>query len=513
MMMNDNEPEHSPIRFKADWCIELKPSNHEEILSLQNRPTHCFGDIREFVNKSFRKAVGLDKGTELPAKQLRKLIPFSKPRLQAHCYACGKECRLTSGDLHSCGSPCTDHSSMGGQKRFDGPQAKLFYIWVSIIRCLLIRVVIHENVTQFGLAELMEFFSDLYLISLAELDCDLLGWPLMRLRQYALMILKCWIFPVLKDRSANSAGPSDQVLTIFKQELDYQRSLDHLFRRPCHMSWTDFLMASPADKESDKEWALSRKLVSARHQSAAQAEEFPDDEPGSWLWALTYNERCRYRWCCENVPNEVRDVQQNPDEFVVGSKRGRLSTIMKNTGILMTPSAPAFVEQFGPPRALHWKELMTAMGFPISAAAQAACCNTSCTFSEGFEGASTCMRSRASLLAGCGNAMHVNCIGAVHFFVVLKFPSLGRRTQEHGVDHKTGEGEPESNEASSSSLSMPMSPAAAPAPNNAHDAVAAHTDNEATHVTSEPRLSSPSKMIGKVLQLRNLKRRRSEAEI
>jgi len=45
-----------PLKFQPQWAIENNKACVEELLSLDNPPKHVFADIREFVDKRYRKA-------------------------------------------------------------------------------------------------------------------------------------------------------------------------------------------------------------------------------------------------------------------------------------------------------------------------------------------------------------------------------------------------------------------------------------------------------------------------
>eukprot|EP00969_Alexandrium_andersonii_P115780 5120461-Alexandrium_andersonii.AAC.1 len=64
------------------------------------------------------------------------MIPRCKTKRQAWCFIHGKYCSITTTDTTRAGSPCTDHSSYGSQKRFQGSKAKYFYLWVALRRNL-----------------------------------------------------------------------------------------------------------------------------------------------------------------------------------------------------------------------------------------------------------------------------------------------------------------------------------------------------------------------------------------
>jgi len=351
-----------------------------------------------------------------------------------------------------------------------GPAAKLFWIWVSIVRYLLIPVVVHENVVQFGWAELCEFFSDLYIVITTHVDSVKQGWPIMRLRQFTLMLLKVFHFNVLNDRNFEGkvdGGVTDVNVELFKAELQLQTTLDQLFARECSMNWEAFVLATQDDLDHDLQWAASRKLVKERWSVGPNP--YPDDDANSYEAALTPNERKRYEWCKTYVPGEVRDVQQNPDKFVLGSKGPNFNTFIKNMGILMLPSNKP---ELGPPRALVYRELFSAMGFPVYEWAIRATSNTTCSFSCNREPPAE--RTRTSAVGACGNAMHVNSIGSIHFWACLAFPYLGSRTYKHNVHPRTGEPLPLGNATTreipgnGASSSASSSTAARPAASSAH---------------------------------------------
>lgn len=458
----------SPINLCNIWCIECSEKCWEELLCLPEPPVHIFTDISEFVAKHLRKAMGLDNGKELTSSELRELIPFSTLVSKAFCVVHGKRCTITKTDLHTAGSPCTDHSSMGKGSKMEGKQAKLFYVWIALVRALLFNIIFHENVPQLGSGDLIFFLGDLYIIITTIVDIDELGWPCLRSRQYALLILKTFRFPQL------GSSVSDRNITLFKMELDWPSTFITVFRRPCSLTWIDLLCANQDEVQEDIEWAESRTSTKLRH-SNPEDDDFKQDDPNSYLWALQPRERKRFEWASNNDPGEVRDVQQNPDVYIIGSKGRKLGTLIKNVGILMLPEKPptwadpAVKFQWPCPRAMHYRELFQAMGFPIYPWAQEAADGATCSFSltssemskkpqvidcdaseakdtgdnnaadasdaDGAESSQaqpmrSNVRTRASSMSAMGNAMHVNAIGGMHLLALLKFPDLGSRIEE-----------------------------------------------------------------------------------
>jgi site-specific DNA-cytosine methylase len=153
----------APVEYIAEWAIEINASSRTALISMKGGPKHIFGDIREFVPDNLRKAVGLDGGIEWPAERLRKVLPKCKIKTVAPCFKCsGKLCQLTRTDEHTAGSPCQDMSKANrNAMRFEGPNAKLYYVWVAICRYFMFKSISHENVTQFGEEETKEHLGDI----------------------------------------------------------------------------------------------------------------------------------------------------------------------------------------------------------------------------------------------------------------------------------------------------------------------------------------------------------------
>jgi len=286
-------------------------------------------------------------------------------------------------------------------------------------------------------------------------DSSLLGWAILRSRQFALLILKTWRFPVIK---YGSKVP-DVTVALFVSELSWGSDFKRLFHRTCQYSWPAFISATVDELNADRQWALARKSVIERHANPAD-DEFADDDPDSYLWALQTNERKRYEWCKTHAVAEVRDVQQNPDTYVIGSRGKNMSTLIKNMGILMLPEQPppgTTAEHLGPVRAFHYNELFQAMGFPIYPWAQELTCGTRCSFSHGSP--TPALRTRASAQSALGNTMHVNAVGGMHLEAILKFPDLGDRIS--GVDDSGLGDHTTSVSASASSATFGSTPCAA----------------------------------------------------
>jgi len=67
------------------------------------------------------------------------------------------------------------------------------------VRCFRFKVVIHENNVNFGDDDAKDHLGDIYIVIRATRDPVTEGWATARLRQFLLLILKCWGFDVLRD--------------------------------------------------------------------------------------------------------------------------------------------------------------------------------------------------------------------------------------------------------------------------------------------------------------------------
>ncbi len=164
--------------FVAEFAIDKSLSCQEELLSSgDHTPRHLFGDISGFCPADCREMYGLVKGRPMEQNPdvLRQALCFDHlPNLRHHCVACGGPCLLLKCDLHTAGSPCTDHSSLGKGAKFKGANARHFFLWAGLCRRLQHRVIVHENVVLFGDLELRDALGDLH-IKLPILLGDLQG--------------------------------------------------------------------------------------------------------------------------------------------------------------------------------------------------------------------------------------------------------------------------------------------------------------------------------------------------
>ena len=134
---------------------------------------------------------------------------------------------------------------------------------------------------------------------------------------------------------------------------------------------------------------------------------------------LHRKERERVDAYASMVPGECGDIAQNPKHKALVSRNGELGTIIKNVGLLWAQVVDRWICRV---------EMLAAMGFPITAAHVKACSGITCSYTEGNLPPLT--RSHCTEGATCGNAFHVNSVGAVCMSLLVLFPSLDDRHLE-----------------------------------------------------------------------------------
>ena len=74
----------------------------------------------------------------------------------------GRECPIKYSDVHTAGNTCTDHSNFGKCDRMAGQHSKYFFIWAALMRQLKIKIIIAENVKQFGNDPYVDELGEMY---------------------------------------------------------------------------------------------------------------------------------------------------------------------------------------------------------------------------------------------------------------------------------------------------------------------------------------------------------------
>jgi hypothetical protein len=245
----------TPICFPKQWAFEYDSKCIQEIRAMECPPQHLFGDIMELTADTHRKKCGLDGGSEWSAEHLRHTIPFSDVKTTAWCLLCERYCKLESTAVHRAGSPCGDHSSYGGQERFSGKRAKCFYTWVALMRKLRPKIIFHENVVQFGAAEMQELLGDLYVVTRIVMSAEEQGWASVRVRQICYMVLKEFVYPMID-------GPATTPQEV-ERAFDLKNSMVQIFNRKVNFHWRDYCISTPGEVEEELDHLRARKLVQA----------------------------------------------------------------------------------------------------------------------------------------------------------------------------------------------------------------------------------------------------------
>ena len=267
-----------PHTIHSTWALEKDEVCKAELVSYFDElggDTCVFGNLKELIPESWWPDLGFGPTadeltpTQLYAKRLHHATLVLESRACAAHTGCN--CKLGQSDLHIAGTTCVDHSSYGSCTGDEGRNVIVFFflIWAALMRQLLPPIIIHENVTGFGTGALQEVFGDVYVVCGSNACSSLMGYPIRRKRQMCILVLKRWIYPQLR-----AAGMSTSCNPVDVQHLvNLQATLDALSARPCHLSFTDFIVATPEEQHAEIREAARRRGwfdVGHRQPRAAQ---------------------------------------------------------------------------------------------------------------------------------------------------------------------------------------------------------------------------------------------------
>ena len=242
----------------------------------------------------------------------------------AYCLIHGRACEHPRACVHFAGTPCVNFSSMGDGSKCDGRTSQHFAAWASLRLRLREPIIIHENVPEFPLAVLTKFFGHLYNIQSVELHPDDYGWASRRPRAWRVLTLK---------------------------QCSIQRPvsvIENAFRRPCAMTYLDYLVEDDEHLQQERQWAASRPSNANKHLTSES----------SFYDTLTDVERDYLSVYREHWPGAVCMLGQNPRRVPIVSSRTTLNTVIKHAGLMWTDRAPQ-------PRWLSPRELLLSQGFPF----------------------------------------------------------------------------------------------------------------------------------------------------
>eukprot|EP00969_Alexandrium_andersonii_P330942 14627800-Alexandrium_andersonii.AAC.1 len=145
------------------------------------------------------------------------------------------------------------------------------------------------------------------------------------------MLLKAWLYPVLRDEEPAFVGTADSAAQILNLGSNFASTFNR--DRAPNFTWRSYLVATPEEVASELRWGASRPGVKARHQ---QVDPY-HDPPGSALATLSLDERRRFDEYMSRWPDEAANLGQD----VAWAQRTRgdvLHTVIKNGGIVMLPA-------------------------------------------------------------------------------------------------------------------------------------------------------------------------------
>jgi hypothetical protein len=264
-----------------------------------------------------------------------------------------------------------------------------------------------------------------------------MGYPIKRKRQMCILVLKRWIDPQLR-----AAGMSTSCNPVDVQHLvNLQATLDALSSRPCHLSWKDFIVATPEEQHAEIREAARRPGVVRRWASAAEGHTTTTDKTGKTcrvfagdrgcpvLEALLPMQRERIEsvlWQ-EHPGADVVVVSQNPSKRARTIKRGETTFMTVIAGCGYFVRTDIMRERLHASTLVAAADVLSMSGFPISDE-QVSSAGTHCMFSRCRSASAPASRSAKSMKKQVGNAMHFTHVGLILLSALLKFPKLGAVT-------------------------------------------------------------------------------------
>ena len=416
-----------PLCFKPEFAIEFKAACQEEILYLPKPPAHVFDDQLSFVPAKVKREVMelAGQGHADTGQKITKALLGCNMLARAWCIKCGKLCVARRAHKHTAGPPCTDHSRMGKQNKFDGVQFPVLIAWIAQRRKLREFVLSIENVVQFGSEVLRRHLGDLYFIVDVVVSTPTFeGWPVTRDRMVAVLYLRVWIEPVLRDVLLVPGQVGNIEEAQVKCRLRIKELFEFMFHRACGCTFAIFMQASEDELAADFEWAESRDLVVQRRESIRVGEDQWRDLLHTARARLNASERKRLVEYCKMFKRtsgelDAFDLGMNPAQRPLRSKCGILHTLIKGMGLTFVVSGPSSASG---DRWLVASELLAAQGLPTTQLAVDTC-GAECQFSPGRPVPAT--RSHGTPWQQAGNGMHLNHIGGVSAAILFATSMLG----------------------------------------------------------------------------------------
>ena len=148
----------------AIQTVQAKPQPPKNSDISTATPGCCFDNLVNMAPNCVRQCISDMSACKQHAdpERVRSLLQQSDDMpVAAWCVTHGKECRVVHSDTHSW-QHLHGHSSFGKRCGMAGPHTKIFYIWAAVMRQMRPKVIIAENVTQFGLQPHERELGDIY---------------------------------------------------------------------------------------------------------------------------------------------------------------------------------------------------------------------------------------------------------------------------------------------------------------------------------------------------------------
>lgn len=267
-----------PVRTVNCFAIEWSKEGQLELQCLPNPPQCLYGDIRGLIDLRIRGAL-LEAADRMDYDDLvRVAMSPSFCSAAAPCLLHRRDCFCERADIHVAGPPCVDFSAVGKRQGVQGPTLLPFLVWVAQRLRLQEPVILHENVPQFAVELLAQFFSQEYIIQSSVFNAFELGHACDRERRLTWLLHKAHVRAPL---------------------INWPGALP-LFRRRCAMTWEAYLVSEDAEQGRELEWALARQR---QRKGGEEAEEAQAASPGSkWSRSPTASPSHRARSCQPEHP-------------------------------------------------------------------------------------------------------------------------------------------------------------------------------------------------------------------
>ena len=231
------------------WACENLDESIYELRMLENAPGCIFSDICSFIDGRFRSCLS-QRAPEFDSDCLANMFLRDRGRglvsRKAWCVIHKRFCEAEATKVHVSGSPCVAWSNMG-MRTFacHSSSALAFFVWVQLMRLLMVPFIVHENVPPFAIELFSRYLTDYHVHSCVVCPTSM-GQVTHRPRRYT----------VLYHRSQNLVvqpwGPSFAAL----------------FERERRFTWRQLFdtVASEMELQAEAVWASRRRGTDESHE-------------------------------------------------------------------------------------------------------------------------------------------------------------------------------------------------------------------------------------------------------